>query len=236
VTALALAFAFLILIGVPIAFALGLAGVAGMLATGLNLITVPTRMFTGIDSFVLLAAPFYILAGDLMNRGGITDRLIRLAQLVVGRIAGGTAYANIVASVFFAGISGTAIADTAALGQIFIRGMEKEGYKREFAAAVTVASSVIGPIIPPSVIMVIFAAVSQVSVIQLFLAGIVPGLMLGGACAVVVWLYARAGHLPVSAVSVRRHEVPRLALDGVLVATLPAIIVLGTLSGAFTAT
>jgi tripartite ATP-independent transporter DctM subunit len=236
VIALALTFAVLILIGVPIAFALGLAGVAGMLATGLNLITVPTRMFTGIDSFVLLAAPFYILAGDLMNRGGITDRLIRLAQLVVGRIAGGTAYANIVTSVFFAGISGTAIADTAALGQIFIRGMEKEGYTREFAAAVTVASSVIGPIIPPSVIMVIFAAVSQVSVIQLFLAGIVPGLMLGGACAVVVWLYARAGHLPVSVVSVRRHEVPRLALDGVLVATLPGIIVLGTLSGAFTAT
>jgi TRAP-type transport system large permease protein len=236
VSALALAFAFLILIGVPIAFALGLAGVAGMMASGLNLITVPTRMFTGIDSFVLLAAPFYILAGDLMNRGGITDRLIRLAQLIVGRIAGGTAYANIVASVFFAGISGTAIADTAALGQIFIRGMEKEGYTREFAAAVTVASSVIGPIIPPSVIMVIFAAVSQVSVIQLFLAGIVPGLMLGGACAAVVWLYARAGHLPVSAISVRRHEVPRLALDGVLVATLPAIIVLGTLSGAFTAT
>jgi tripartite ATP-independent transporter DctM subunit len=236
VTALAVAFAVLIVLGVPVAFALGLAGVVGLAAQNFNLVTVPTRMFTGIDSFVLLAAPFYILAGDLMNRGGITDRLIRLAQLMVGRIAGGTAYANIVASIFFAGISGTAIADTAALGQIFIRGMEREGYRREFAAAVTVASSVIGPIIPPSVIMVIFAAVSQVSVIQLFLAGIVPGLLLGGACAVVVWVYARRGHLPTAVVSVRREEVPRLAVDGVLVATLPLLIVGGTLSGAFTAT
>ena len=233
---LAIAFAVLILIGVPIAFALGLAGVVGMLAMNLNLITVPTRMFTGIDSFVLLAAPFYILAGDLMNRGGITDRLIRLAQIIIGRIRGGTAYANVMASIFFAGISGTAIADTAALGQVFIKGMPKEGYTREFAAAVTVASSVIGPIIPPSVIMVIFAAVSQVSLIQLFVAGIVPGLLLGCACAVVIFLYARAGHLPVSTVRVERKEVPRLARDGVLVLTLPLLIVGGTLSGAFTAT
>jgi TRAP-type transport system large permease protein len=233
---LAIAFAVLILIGVPIAFALGLAGVVGMLAMNLNLITVPTRMFTGIDSFVLLAAPFYILAGDLMNRGGITDRLIRLAQIMIGRIRGGTAYANVLASVFFAGISGTAIADTAALGQIFIKGMPKEGYTKEFAAAVTVASSVIGPIIPPSVIMVIFAAVSQVSLIQLFVAGILPGLLLGAACAVVIFLYARAGHLPVSAVRVERKELPRLAGDGALVITLPLLIVGGTLSGAFTAT
>jgi TRAP-type transport system large permease protein len=233
---LAIAFAVLILIGVPIAFALGLAGVVGMLAMNLNLITVPTRMFTGIDSFVLLAAPFYILAGDLMNRGGITDRLIRLAQIIIGRIRGGTAYANVLASIFFAGISGTAIADTAALGQIFIKGMPKEGYTKEFAAAVTVASSVIGPIIPPSVIMVIFAAVSQVSLIQLFVAGIVPGLLLGAACAVVIFLYARAGHLPVSSVRVERKEVPRLAGDGALVLTLPLLIVGGTLSGAFTAT
>jgi TRAP-type transport system large permease protein len=233
---LAIAFAVLILIGVPIAFALGLAGVVGMLAMNLSLITVPTRMFTGIDSFVLLAAPFYILAGDLMNRGGITDRLIRLAQIIIGRIRGGTAYANVMASVFFAGISGTAIADTAALGQVFIKGMPREGYTKEFAAAVTVASSVIGPIIPPSVIMVIFAAVSQVSLIQLFVAGIVPGLLLGAACAVVIFLYARAGHLPVSTVRVERKEVPRLAGDGALVLTLPLLIVGGTLSGAFTAT
>jgi TRAP-type transport system large permease protein len=233
---LAIAFAALIVIGVPIAFALGLAGVVGMGAMGLNLITVPTRMFTGIDSFVLLAAPFYILAGDLMNRGGITDRLIKLAQIIIGRVRGGTAYANTTASIFFAGISGTAIADTAALGQIFIKGMPKEGYSKEFAAAVTVAGSVIGPIIPPSVIMVIFAAVSQVSVIQLFLAGIVPGLLLASACAVVIYLYARGGHLPVSRVTVQRKEVPRLAIDGVLVLTLPLLIVGGTLSGAFTAT
>jgi TRAP-type transport system large permease protein len=233
---LGIGFAILLVVGVPIAFALGLAGIIGMVAGNFNLVTVPQRMFTSIDSFVLLAAPFYILAGEIMNRGGLTDRLIVLSKAMVGRFRGGTAYANIVASVFFAGISGTAIADTAALGQIFIKGMPKEGYKKNFAAAVTVASSMIGPIIPPSVIMVIFAAIAQVSVIKLFIAGIVPGLLMGLACALVVFIHGLKGELPKNDFRVPRKELIPLARDGLLVASLPVFIVVGTLSGAFTAT
>jgi TRAP-type transport system large permease protein len=230
------AFAVLLTIGMPIAFALGLAGALGMLSSGFPLVSVPSRMFTGIDSFVLLSAPFYILAGELMSRGGVTDRLIRFSVLVTRGLRGGTAYANTVATIIFAGISGTAIADTAALGQVFIKGMHKEGYTKEFAAAVTVAGSVIGPIIPPSVIMVIFAAVARVSVIDLFLAGVVPGLLLAVAISIVIWLKGRSGELPVSRIEVPRKEIPRMALDTLLVVSLPLFIVIGTLSGAFTAT
>lgn len=233
---LAASFAILLLIGVPIAFALGLSGAIGLFAEGHKLVIVPARMFTGIDSFVLLAAPFYIFAGEVMFRGGVTDRLIRFAIFVTSGLRGGTAYANTVASIIFAGISGTAIADTAALGQVFIRGMEKEGYTKEFSAAVTVAGSVIGPIIPPSVIMVIFAAVSRISVIDLFLAGVVPGLLLGAAVAVVIWLKGRRGDLPTSRSDVTRAEMPTMIRDTLLVISLPVMIVVGTLSGAFTAT
>ncbi|MEZ5860981.1 MAG: TRAP transporter large permease [Geminicoccaceae bacterium] len=233
---LAIAFAVLLLLGVPIAFALGLAGVVGILDRGFALVSVPSRMFTGIDSFILLSAPFYILAGEVMNRGGVTERLIRFAQLVTRGLRGGTAYANTVASIVFAGISGTAIADTAALGQVFIKGMPREGYTKEFAAAVTVAGSMIGPIIPPSVIMIIYAAVSRLSVIDLFLAGVVPGLLLAVAVSIVIYLIGRKGELPVSRIEVRRGEVPRVALDTLLVVSLPIFIVVGTLSGAFTAT
>ena len=230
------AFAVLLVLGVPIAIALGLAGTMGILDRGLALVSVPSRMFTGIDSFILLSAPFYVLAGELMNRGGVTDRLIRFAQLLTRGLRGGTAYANTLSSIVFAGISGTAIADTAALGQVFIKGMPKEGYTKEFAAAVTVAGSMIGPIIPPSVIMIIFAAVSRLSVIDLFLAGVVPGLLLALAVSIVIFVKGRGGGLPTSTIAVARREVPRMALDTALVVSLPLFIVIGTLSGTFTAT
>jgi tripartite ATP-independent transporter DctM subunit len=193
-------------------------------------------MFAGLDSFVLLAAPFYIVAGELMNRGGISDRLIQLSALLVGRVRGGTAYATVVASVMFAGISGTAIADIAALGQIFINSMPKEGYSKAFAAALVTAGSIIGPIIPPSVIMVIYAAVADVSVLRLFLGGVVPGLLLGLACAAVVFVRGLRGELPRSSMTVPREQLPRTIRDGLLVISLPAFIVFGTLSGVFTPT
>ncbi|MGC9369916.1 MAG: TRAP transporter large permease [Paracoccaceae bacterium] len=234
--AMAIAFAVTLAIGVPIVFALGIAGAVGLYALDLDLITVPTRLFTGMDNFVLLAAPFYILAGEIMNRGGITERLIRLAGLITRGVPGGTAYANVSSSVLFAGISGAAVADTAALGQVFIKGMPKEGYDKNYAAAVTIASSIIGPIIPPSVIMIIYAAVTRLSVIDLFVAGIVPGLMLAGAMWLVIFLQARGDRLPRSQHRVERHEIMVMIRDGLLVMGLPALIVGGTLLGVFTAT
>lgn len=234
--AMSLAFVVMLIIGVPIVFALGIAGAVGLWALDLNLITVPTRLFTGMDNFVLLAAPFYIFAGEIMNRGGITTRLIRLAGLVTRGVPGGTAYTNVSSSVLFAGISGAAVADTAALGQIFIKGMPEEGYDKNYAAAVTIASSIIGPIVPPSVIMIIYAAVTRQSVIDLFVAGIVPGLMLAGVMWLVIWWQARGGRLPRSSFKVERHEVATLVRDGLLVMGLPVLIVGGTLSGIFTAT
>ena len=235
-TAMAIVFVAMLVLGVPIVFALGIAGAVGLWVLDLNLISVPTRLFTGMDNFVLLAAPFYIFAGEIMNRGGITSRLIRLAGLATRGVPGGTAYANVSSSVLFAGISGAAVADTAALGQVFIKGMPEEGYDKHYAAAVTIASSIIGPIIPPSVIMIIYAAVTRISVIELFVAGIVPGLMLAGVMWLLIWLQARGRRLPRSSHRVVKGAVPILVRDGLLVMGLPAIIVGGTLSGMFTAT
>jgi TRAP-type transport system large permease protein len=235
-TAITVALTLLLVIGLPVSFSFALAGAYALWLDGEQLLNVVSKMFAGLDSFVLMAAPFYIVAGELMNRGGISERLIRLAQILVGRIRGGTAYAAIIAAVMFSGISGTAVADIAALGQIFIPGMPKEGYSKNFAAALVTASSVIGPIIPPSVIMVLYAAVADISVLNLFLAGIVPGILLGLSCAAVVFWKGVKGELPVSTITVSRDEVPRLVFDGVLVMSLPAFIVIGTMSGAFTPT
>jgi tripartite ATP-independent transporter DctM subunit len=238
VTAIAIVLAILLVCGLPIAFAFGLASIVGLWFEQLPMLNLVSKIFAGLDSFVLLAAPFYIIAGELMNRGGISDRLIRFCTLMVGRIRGGTAYAVIVASVLFAGISGTAVADIAALGQIFINSMPKEGYSKPFAAALVTAGSIIGPIIPPSVIMVIYAAVADLSVLKLFLAGVVPGLLLGVACGAVVFIQGVRGELPLVAtsMSVARAERGKTIREGILVLSLPAFIVFGTLSGVFTPT
>ena len=233
---LGLVFAVLITIGVPIAIALGLAGIAGLLVGGLSTLVAPQRMFTSLDSFVLLAAPFYIFAGEVMFRGGITERLTRFSELIVGRIRGGTAYAAVIAAILFSGISGTAVADAAALGQVFIRSMPREGYKPHFAAALVAAAAMIGPIIPPSVIMVIYAGIANVSVIKMFLAGIIPGLLMGVSLAVVIFIYGLKGQLPTSQIRVTRGEIPRVLGDGLVVMSLPAFILIGSLTGVFTPT
>ncbi len=223
-------------VGMPVAFAFGLSSIFALLYDGYGLLNVPSRMFAGLDSFVLLAAPFYILAGEIMNRGGISERLIELSRILVGRIKGGTAYAAIVAAVLFSGISGTAVADIAALGHIFINAMPKEGYSKAFAAALITAASVIGPIIPPSVIMVLYAAVADISVLNLFLAGVVPGLLLGVACGGVVFWKGIRGELPVSQLDVPRERYGSIAREGAIVLSLPGFIVFGTTSGVFTPT
>lgn len=226
----------LLLIGVPVAFSLGLAGLVGVWLADIPLSIVTTRLFTGVDSFVFLAVPFYILAAEIMSQGGITTRLIAIASSATRKMRGGTAYANIGTSVLFAGISGSAVADAAALGRVFMQEMPKEGYSRPYAAAVTVASSIIGPIIPPSGLAILIGAVTGVSIIDLFLAGVGPGILLGFACAAIVFFDAVRGRLPRPRVAENQGPRWRMIIEGVAVATLPLIIVGGMVMGAYTAT
>lgn len=226
----------LLLGGVPIAMALGLGGTLGVWLAGIPLQVIITRFFAGVDSFVFLAMPFYILAAEIMNRSGITTRLIHLSSIFTGRFPGGTAYTNVGTSVLFAGVSGSAVADASALGRFFMKVMPKEGYTKEYSAAVTAASSIIGPIIPPSGLAIIMAAVTGLSVVDLFVAGVVPGVLFGLACALVIFIKSVRSGLPKSIVTVNRQDLPKLLLEGTAVMLLPFIIVGGMVTGAFTAT
>ncbi|WP_099867902.1 TRAP transporter large permease [Pararhizobium haloflavum] len=166
-------------LGVPVAVSLGLSSLAYIVAAGLPLVVIPQRMYAGIDVFVLLCIPGFILAGNLMNGGGITERIIRFANALVGWMRGGLGMTNVAGSMLFGGISGTAVADAASLGSVLIPGMKKSGYPADFSAAITAASSTVGPMIPPSVPMIIVGALSGISVGQMFLAGAIPGILLG---------------------------------------------------------
>ena len=191
-------FLILIMIGLPVAFAL-LAAPFALLTMddqARQLSVLYRNLYNGMDSFPLMALPFFMLAGEVMNRGGITIRLVEFSQAFMGHLRGGLAHVNILSSILFAGLSGSAVADTSALGSTLIPAMEKNGYTRRFAAAVTAASSVIGPIIPPSGIMIIYAYVMGESVAALFLAGIVPGVLVGIGLMVVVRLMADRYDLP----------------------------------------
>jgi tripartite ATP-independent transporter DctM subunit len=225
-------------IGLPIAFVMGGAGLAALVWEGkLSLLSVPQRLFDGINSFPLMAVPFFILAADLMTASGITTALLRFSNSLVGHIRGGMGHVNVLTSVLFAGISGSALADAAGPGAIEMRMMEKSGYDKYYSAALSAATATIGPIIPPSIIMVVYAlADNRVTVAGLFLAGVLPGLLLG------VALMA-ANHV----ISIRRgygaaHEreswSDRLGAlwRAVPMLLMPAIIIGGILSGLFTPT
>jgi len=222
-------------LGVPIAFGLGITAAVSLLSLGLSLQVVAQRIFTGIDSFPLMAVPFFILAGDLMNQGGTTRRLITFSNALVGWIRGGLAHTNIVASMFLAGISGSAVADASAIGGILIPGMTKEGYDVEFSAAVTASASTMGPIIPPSIFMVIYGVTTGVSVGGLFAAGFIPGILMGLSFMAVAYLISRHRNYP-------RHPVPsfnqfgRVLREAGFALLAPVIILGGILSGIFTPT
>ena len=227
-----------LLLGLPIAFAI-LIALIWFMATGeapYTLRIVATEMFKGLDSYPLLAIPLFILAGELMNESGITRRIIAFANVLVGGFRAGLAHVNIWASVIFAGLSGSAVADTSAIGRVFIPEMEKHGYDRAFAAALTAASSVIGPIIPPSIPVIIYALiVSGVSVPALFLAGIVPGLLLAVFLSIYVMLTVKA-----DAVSGERNlDGTRnwdALLGGILPLLMPVFVVGSILLGVVTPT
>jgi tripartite ATP-independent transporter DctM subunit len=235
---LTLGFLLLLVIGTPIAFGLGIVGVVGFVLYDPTLLRlIPQRMYAGVDSFPLMAVPFFVLAGDLMGTSGILVRLVRFAETLVGHIRGGLAHVNIVASMIFAGISGSAIADASALGTALIPGMEARFKNRDFAAAVCASAATIGPIIPPSIPMVVYAyVVGQVSIGGLFLAGVVPGILMGlGMMAIVYVIARRRGYEPEGQrASVR--DMRSAFRDAVWALIMPIIILGGILGGIFTAT
>ena len=198
ITAVLVSICVVILIGIPIAVALGLIAIGLMVLTGgpEMLVVFIQRTYAGTTSFPLLAIPFFVLAGNLMNVGGTTERIFEVAQLCVGRIRGGLAHVNVIGSVIFAGMSGSAIADAAGMGVIEHRAMTKAGYTGRFAATITAVSSTIGPIIPPSIPFVIYGSLANVSVGALFLAGIVPGLLMAASLMGVIMLVAKRMDLP----------------------------------------
>ena len=230
-----LAFLFL---GMPVGFSMIISGFLYLLFSGdfMNLMMMPEKVFGGINVFVLTAIPFFMLAGDIMNRSGISDRLIQFSNIIIGRVRGGLAQVNVLASILFAGITGVALGDIAALGTIFVPSMEKQGYDREFSAGVTAASSLVGPIIPPSTVIVLYAAVMEVSVGGMFLGAIVPGLLIGVADMGMVAIISSYRKYPKVVVKTTPKQFFFSLKDAFLAMLMPFIIIAGILSGVFTPT
>lgn len=196
VSILFISFLVLLACGVPVAFSLAISSLIYFIGTDMPLQIFSQRFFSGLDSFTLLCIPGFVLAGNLMNNGGITEKLIAFCNKLVGHITGGLALANVGSSMLFAGISGTALADTVSVGGVLIPAMEKDGYDSEFACAVTAASSCVGPIIPPSLPMIMAATLTGLSVSKLFIAGILPGIMLGGGMMIVAYIISKKRGYP----------------------------------------
>ena len=231
-------FLILLLIGMPVVFAMLLAPGTMLLVEGMDrdLPLLFRNIYNGIDSFPLMAIPFFMLAGELMNKGGITLRLVDFSQSLIGHVKGGLAHVNIMSSMLFAGLSGSAVADTSALGSMLIPAMEKNGYSRRFAAAITAASSVIGPIIPPSGIMIIYAYTMEVSVAAMFAAGVVPGVLVGLGLMGMVALQAKKHDFPVVGPKATWRARGRASRQAILPLLTPVIILGGILGGIFTPT
>lgn len=226
-----------IFLGVPIAVAMGFTAVLTFLAMGQSdiLTMVAQRMYASTTSFTLLAIPFFILAGNLMNTGGITDRIFRFAKALVGHIWGGLGQVNIIASMIFSGMSGAAVADAAGLGMIEMKAMKDNGYDLKFSAAITAASSTIGPVIPPSIPFVIYGHLTGVSVGKLFLAGVVPGVLMGIALMVAVYFISKHRNYPKEP-SLNIKELLDSGKSALLPLGTPVLIIGGILSGQFTPT
>ncbi len=230
-------FAFIIL-GIPVVFSLGLANITILTAMDIPYMVLASKIISGMNSFPLLAIPFFMFVGEVMNRGGIAKRLVDLADSLVGFVTGGLGHVNILASMFFGGISGSAIADTAAIGGLLVPPMIKQKYPADYSAAVTASSAVIGIIIPPSIPFILYGIITNTSIARMFLGGIIPGVIVGLALMVTTYFttkkygYGKAGEG-------RRFELKRLwsALQRAWLALIiPVIVVGGILGGIFTAT
>ncbi len=237
----ALAF-ILILAGVPIFISLMLTGVLSLgvlsISTGTPFasVAIPQAIFNGMGSLPLLAIPFFMLAGEIMNRGKITDKLIKFALLLIGRLPGSLAHAGIVSSMFFGGITGSAQACASCMGGILIPAMKKEGYSTSEAVGVIAGASTCGPIIPPSIIMVVYATAVGASVGALFMGGIIPGILVGLILMGIVLLRDRIVHFPRRTEKLTRNEITKTILDGIIPLGMPIIVVGGIMGGVCTPT
>ncbi|MFA0494856.1 TRAP transporter large permease [Vibrio sp. 10N.222.54.B11] len=225
-------------LGVPLFISLLISSIAGFFFVDIDLAfrIIPQQFFSGIDSFSLMAVPLFILAGNLLNESGLTPKLMNLSKALVGHLKGGVGYVNVISSVFFAGVNGSAVADTSALGTLLVPAMKKEGYSTGFAASLTAGSSLIGPIIPPSIFMIIYASLTNTSVGDLFLAGIMPGLALGAIFFIVNWRYARKHDLQSSQTKPTFKHVFRAIVHALPAVFAPILIVSSIILGFVTPT
>ena len=224
-------------IGIPVAFAIGLSALIYELATPMgSLLIMPQKMINGIDSFVLMSIPFFVLVGELMNTGGITLRIFNFADDLIGHKKGGLAHVNVIASMIFSGMSGSAVGDASGLGAVEMDAMLKKGYTRDFSAAVTAASSTIGPIIPPSILFVVYAVTANTSIGALFLGGAVPGVLSGLAMIILIVILGKRQNWEKSPVRASLKEVLIGTKDAILALIAPLIIVGGIISGIVTPT
>ncbi len=235
--ALLVGFLIVVLIGVPIGFAMGFITIASFSALGGSILIIPQKLFSGVDNFTYLCIPLFILASEIMSSGKLTEKIIHFCNCLVGHITGGLAHVNVMASMFFAGLSGSATADASGLGPIEIEMMEKGGYPRDYAAAVTAASAIIGPIIPPSGIMIIYAVVAgNVSVSAMFFGGILPGIALGACQMALCYYLAKKHNHPKRSQRATLGEIWGALKETLPCLLLPVIILGGIASGIFTAT
>lgn len=228
---------FSILIGLPIAFAIGATSIVYILITTPAYISVfPLRIFAGVDSFILMAIPLFVFAAEIMIHSGISDKMFNLVKLLVGRFRGGLAYVNILASTVFGSISGAALSDIAGLGSIEMTAMRDDGYEENFAGAITAMSSVQSPVIPPSNSAILYGGIMGLSVGALFVAGVIPGLLLAGGQFLYVLAVSRKMNLPKHEEKYSREEIVRILREGIVAVLMPVIILGGILLGWFTPT
>jgi len=225
-----------ILFGLPIGIGIGLTSLVIMNYVDMsNFMMLSRRMISGIDIYTLLAIPFFMLAGEIMNKSGIVGDLLKFSRALVGRFTGGLAHVNVVVSMLFAGLSGSAVADTSAIGSILIPMMEEEGYDKPFSTAITCASAIIGVIIPPSIPMILVGAIANISIVKLFLGGAIPGVIIGFSLMGLSYYFAKKRNYPVSQ-KVSFNEFLEVLKKTIWALILPFIILGGILSGLFTAT
>lgn len=233
------AFFLMLILGVPVAFDVGIASVIYLFTKNKDLIILTQRIFAGGDSFTLMAIPLFIFAGEIMNACGVTKRIVRFANELVGFIPGGLAHVNILASMLFAGVSGSTSADVASIGGMMIGSMEEAGFDRPYATAVTAASATIGSIIPPSILMVLYSSITGISVGKLFMAGVIPGILVGISQMVYAYIMAKANPTKYDGnvkVKFNFKRMVKAFINALPALIMPLIIIGGILSGVFTAT